>query len=80
MHIMGHMSGKALALSGAVGAAAAAIGIYITRRKARRAFSDVLEPLSSEPLPRDGRIDIDDDAAADIIMRAKPALERARAY
>jgi hypothetical protein len=78
MRIMGHMSGKAIALSSAVGAAA--IGIYIKWRQGRKASLDVLEPQSSAPIGRKGRIDIDDDAAADIIMRARPALERARAY
>jgi hypothetical protein len=75
---MGYMSGKVIALSGAIGAAA--IGIYVKWRRARRTPSDMLEPQGSVPVRRSGRIDIDDDAAADIIMRAKPAMERARAY
>jgi hypothetical protein len=76
MRIMENMSGKVIALSGAVGAAA--VGIYIKWRRARRASSHILESQSSVPTRRPGRIDIDDDAAADIIMRARPELERAR--
>ena len=69
------MSGKATAL-GIVGAAA--LGIYFKWRHLRRAPSDVLESQSSAPLRGSRRIEIDDDAAADIIKRARPALERAR--
>lgn len=69
MNIMDYMSGKAIALLGIVGAAA--LGIYFKWRRPRREPSDGLEP--------DPRcIDIDDDTAADIIRRARPALERAR--
>jgi hypothetical protein len=76
MRIMGYMSGRVIALSGAVGAAA--VGIYIKWRLARKASSNMVEPQSSVPTRRPGSIDIDDDAAADIIMRARPELERAR--
>jgi hypothetical protein len=68
MNIMDYMSGKAIALMGIVGAAA--LGIYFKWRSPRREPSGRLEPN-----PR--RIDIDDDTAADIIRRARPALERA---
>lgn len=65
------MSGKATALLGFVGAAA--VGIYFKWRRPRRASSD-----APQPKRRRQRIEIDDDAAADIIKRARPALERAR--
>ena len=74
---MGGMSRLLTALLGAVGAAA--IGIYIESRRARRAVSDGLEPGSPAAMRGAESIDIDDDTAADIIMRARPALERARA-
>jgi hypothetical protein len=73
MNIMDCMSGKATALFGIIGAAA--LGIYFKWRRPGRAPSGVLEPKSSFPRPR--LIEIDDDAAADIIKRARPALERA---
>jgi hypothetical protein len=73
---MAYMSGRAIAVLGAVGAGA--IGIYIKWRHTRREPSDLLAPESRVLISGAGRIDIDDDAAADIIMRARPALERAR--
>ena len=76
MNIMGCMSRKATALLGIVGAAA--LGIYFKCGRPRRARSGVLEPTSSVSIRSTGRIDIDDDAAADIIKRARPALELAR--
>ena len=76
MDIMDYMSRKATALLGFFGAAA--LGVYIESRRARRASSGMLEPKSTVSVPNAGRIDIDDDAAADIIRRARPALERAR--
>jgi hypothetical protein len=63
------MSGKATALLGIIGAAA--VGICFQLRRPRQALSDVRKVESQ-------RIEIDDDAAADIIKRARPALERAR--
>ena len=72
LNIMDYMSRKATALLGIVGAAA--VGIYFKWRRSRRVPSDVRS--ASTFCSR--RIEIDDDAAADIIMRAKPALERAR--
>jgi hypothetical protein len=74
--IMDYMSGKVIALLGIVGAAT--LGIYFKWRRPRRAPSDVLEPKSSVSSRSPRRIEIDDDAAADIIKRARPALERAR--
>ena len=70
------MSGRTAAtLLGFVGAAA--IGIFVESRKARKARDGImLEPQSSVRGP--GRITIDDDAAAEIIKRAKPEFERAR--
>jgi hypothetical protein len=68
---MDYMSGKATALLGIVGAAA--VGIYFKWRRPRRASSDVSKPKRGRQ-----RIELDDDAAADIIKRARPALERAR--
>jgi hypothetical protein len=68
---MDYMTGKATAVLGIVGAAA--VGIYFKWGRPRRASSDVPEPKSSRR-----RIEIDDDAVADIIKRARPALERAR--
>jgi Arc/MetJ family transcription regulator len=64
------MSGKATALLGIAGAAA--LGIYFKWQWPRRA-SD-----APQPKRRRQRVEIDDDAAADIIKRARPALERAR--
>jgi len=69
VHIMVYMSGKATALLGII--SAAAVGIYFQLRRPRRALSDVRTVESQ-------RIEIDDDSAADIIKRARPALERAR--
>jgi hypothetical protein len=70
------MSGRTAAtLLGVVGAAA--LGIFINMRRARKARTGImLEPKSSVRSP--GHVDIDDDAAAEIIKRAKPELERAR--
>jgi hypothetical protein len=76
MNIMDYMSGKTRALLGI--ASAAALGIYFKSRRPRRAPSGVREPKSSVSIRSPRRIDIDDDAAADIIKRARPALERAR--
>ena len=70
------MSGKATALLGIVGAAT--LGIYFKWRHHKRVPGDVLEPGNSESLRRPRSIEIDDDAAAEIIKRARPALERAR--
>jgi hypothetical protein len=66
---MVYMSGKATALLGIIGAAT--VGICFQLRRPRRALSDVCRVESQ-------RIEIDDDAAADIIKHARPALERAR--
>jgi hypothetical protein len=66
---MVYMTGKATALCGVIGAAA--VGMYFQLRRPRRVLLDVRKVESQ-------RIDIDDDAAADIIRRARPALERAR--
>jgi hypothetical protein len=76
MHIMDYMSGRTAAtLMGFVGAAA--VCIFIQSRRARKtAIGFLLEPASSGPSPE--YIEIDDDAAAEIIKRAKPDLERAR--
>jgi len=73
---MNHMSGKLTTLLGIV--SIAGLCIYFTSRGSRQALSSVLKthPLVSTGGPR--RIDIDDDAAAEIIKRARPALERAR--
>ncbi len=76
MNIMDYMSRKATALLGVFGAAA--LGVYIESRRARRASSGMLEPQSSLSIRNAGHVDIDDDEAADIIRRARPALERAR--
>ena len=76
LNIIDCMSGKATALLGIVGAAA--VGIYFKWRRPRPAPSDVIEPKGSVSFRSSGRIEIDDDAAADIIKRARPALERAR--
>jgi hypothetical protein len=60
---------------------AALLGVWIKLRSTRRVPPDDLEP----PGPADRRVpqwlysvDIDDDTAAEIIKRARPALERAR--
>jgi len=74
--IMEDMSGKVTAVLGIVGAAT--LGIYFKWRHRRRVPSDVLESRSSASLRSPRRIEIDDDAAADIIKRARPSLERAR--
>ena len=76
MNIMDCMSGKATALLGIVGAAA--LGTYFKWRRPRRAPSGVVGSKSSVSIRSPRHIDIDDDAAADIIKRARPALERAR--
>jgi hypothetical protein len=76
MHIMDYMSGRVTALLGVVGVAA--LGIYIKARWSRRAPSDELGPKRSVPVASAGRVEIDDDAAAEIIKRARPELERAR--
>ena len=73
---MDYMSGKATALLGIAGAAA--VGIYFKWRRPRRVSSDGIEPKGSVSFRSSRRIEIDDDAAADIIKRARPALERAR--
>ena len=72
---MDYMSGKLTALLGIAGAAA--VGIYFKWRRPRRA-SDVLESKGSASIRSLRCVKIDDDAAADIIKRARPALERAR--
>jgi len=51
---------------------------YFKWRRPRRAPSDVIEPKGSVSFRSSRRIEIDDDVAADIIKRARPALERAR--
>jgi hypothetical protein len=72
------MSGKATALLGIVGAAA--LGIYFKWPRPHRVPPDVLESKNSLSIRSLRRIEIDDDAAADIIKRARPALERAREF
>ena len=72
MNIMSYMSGKTTALLGIV--SAVALGIYFKWRR----HTGVLEPKSSVSIRSPRRIDIDDDAAADIIKRLRPALERGR--
>jgi hypothetical protein len=69
---MDYMSGKATALLGIVGAAA--VGIYFKWQRPptgavgrRRTPSDVIEPKGSVSFRSSRRIEIDDDAAADII-------------
>lgn len=76
MQIMDYMSGRTAAtLLGFV--SAAALGIFIESRRVRKARTGImLEPNNS--LPGTGRINIDDDAAAEIIKRAKPEFDRAR--
>jgi hypothetical protein len=76
MHIMDYMSGRTAAtLLGVVGAAA--LGIFMESRKAHKARTGItLEPKSSLQGP--AGINIDDDAAAEIIKRARPEFERAR--
>lgn len=73
---MDYMSGRTLGtLLGFVGAAA--IGIFVESRKARKARTGInLDPKHS--VQGSGGVNIDDDAAAEIIKRAKPEFERAR--
>ena len=73
---MGLMSGKVTAILGIAGAAT--LGIYWKFRHARRRHTSTLEHERSVSAGNPGRIDIDDDAAAEIIKRARPELERAR--
>jgi hypothetical protein len=69
------MSGKATTLLGIL--VAAALGIYFKWRLPRRASSGMPKPKSAQSIA--GRpVDTDDDGLADIIKRARPALERAR--
>jgi hypothetical protein len=68
--IIDYMSGRLAALFGIMGAAA--LGLWINKK--RRA-EPVLEMYGSQGLPA---IDVDDDTAAEIIRRARPALEHAR--
>jgi hypothetical protein len=69
MYIMDSMSGRTAAtLLGVVGAAA--LGIFFESRRVRKARSGSVRGPE--------HIDIDDDAAAEIIKRAKPEFERAR--
>jgi hypothetical protein len=70
------MTGRTVAtLMGLVGAAA--LGIFVESRKARKAQAGILiEPQSSSHGPE--CINIEDDAAAEIIKRARPEFERAR--
>jgi hypothetical protein len=53
---------------------AAALGMFIESRKARNARAGIMLEPNSDP----DRVRIDDDAAAEIIKRAKPQFERAR--
>jgi hypothetical protein len=73
---MDSMSGKTAAtLLGVVGAAT--LGIFIKWRSVRKARpGTMLIPRGSVRSP--GLIEIDDDAAAEIIKRAKHEFERAR--
>ena len=73
---MGLMSGKVTAILGIAGAAT--LGIYWKFGHARRKQSSTVERERSLPAGNRARIDIDDDAAAEIIKRARPELERAR--
>jgi len=75
MPIMDYMSGKATALLGILGGAA--LGFYIQKRRTRRAPVEIFDPKRSVCIGRARRIEIDDDTAAEIIRRARPALERA---
>jgi hypothetical protein len=76
MYIITYMSGKTAAtVLGLVGAAA--VGIFFKVRKAHKAQSAVVVETESSFRSSDA-IDIDDDAAAEIIRRAKPEFERAR--
>ena len=72
---MDHMSRKLTALLGIV--SVAALGIYLKLRGSHRTSSSILKTNDSTSAGAQ-RIDVDDDAAAEIIKRAKPALERAR--
>ena len=73
--IMEDMSGKLTTLLGIVGITG--LGIYFTSRGSRRVPSKV-SPKPSMSSGGARSIDIDDDAVAEIIRRARPALERAR--
>jgi hypothetical protein len=76
MHIMDYMSGRTAAtLLGFV--SAAALCIFIESQRVRKARTVImLEPKRSVRGPE--QVPIDDDAAAEIIRRANPELERAR--
>lgn len=76
MYIMDSMSGRTAAtLLGVVGAAA--LGIFINVRRVRKARTGIMiEPKSTVRGPE--HVNIDDDAAAEIIKLAKPEFERAR--
>jgi hypothetical protein len=67
------------ALLGIVGAAAA-VGAWLQNKKRRHSAS--IPDEWDSPATQDAHglpmIDLDDDAAANIIKRARPALERAR--
>jgi hypothetical protein len=74
MHIMDDMSGRKTTLLGVAGAAA--LGIFIKWRQVRKARAPIMLKPATVRSPR--RINIDDDAAAEIIKRARPEFERAR--
>ncbi len=73
---MGVMSGRLTAILGIAGAAT--LGIYLKFRHGQQKNSRIAARKSSLSAASASRIDIDDDEAADIIKRARPALERAR--
>jgi hypothetical protein len=64
------MSGRLAALFGIMGAAV--LGLWINKTRRTETTPDMYGP---EGLPV---IDVDDDTAAEIIRRARPALEYAR--
>jgi hypothetical protein len=73
------MSVRTKALLGILGAVA--MGVWIKLQRVGRAPTATLEPQFSASRPDPQwlfSIQIDDDTAAEIIKRARPALERAR--
>jgi len=59
----------------------AAVGAWFRKKSRRKALANLEDEFGPEfavEHPARPPVDIDDDQAADIIRRAKPALERAR--